>query len=154
MSDDDEGYAELTDTALAHRWRRKTLLEYVDEAVSEGTPGEEYATPEAALKWLLRNTWSDLERCRREAVNGVWSIACDAQVARIAGITQLVGPTPWAEIPAGLLLDGVYERVHQLIGTPTPLSDADRQYAAEVWNRNHAPHRTPGSASAARTVQV
>jgi hypothetical protein len=128
-------YVELTAADLAYRWRERTLIESVDEAVAECAEGEEYATPESALRWLLVLAWHDLEDARRSAINGRWSMACGGQVARIVGLTRLVGPLPWEEVPVPLLLDGVYERVHEAIGTPTPLSDDDRRRAQAV--RDH-----------------
>src|SRR5687768_6685865 len=122
------GYRELTAADLAHRWRERTVTESVAESVAECRPdAKEYATPEAALRWLLVLAWSDLEEARRNAINGRWSMACDGQVARIVGLTRLVGPTGWEHIPVPLIIDGVYERIHELIGSPTPLSDDDRR---------------------------
>ncbi len=128
-------YVELTAADLAHRWRERTVLESVDEAVAQTVEDDEYATPDSALRWLLNLAWSDLQAARREAVNGRWSMSCDGQVARIVGLTRLVGPLPWEEVPVDLLLDGVYERVHESIGTPTPLSDEDRLRAQAVMDR-------------------
>ncbi len=120
-----EGYAE----------RERTLLESVEEAIAAPGSTGEYATPGSALRWLLTLTWGDLQSARYEAANGIWSIRCAALVDRIIGITHLVGPLPWDEVPVDLLLDGVYERIHEAIGTPTPLSDEARRRAQEVKDR-------------------
>src|SRR3954469_24727649 len=120
-------YVELTAADLAYRWRDRTVLESADEAVAECAGDEEYATSESAMRWLLVLAWHDLEDARRSAINGRWSIACSGQVARIVGLTRLVGPLLWEEVPVPLLLDGVYERVHEAIGTPTPLSEDARR---------------------------
>jgi hypothetical protein len=128
-------YVELTPADLAHRWRERTVLESVDEAIANADSTEEYATPEAAMRWLLKLAWDDLQRSRREAINGRWSMACDHHVDRIIGLTRLVGPVPWEEIQVDLLLDGIYERIHEAIGHPTPLSDDDRRRAREVLER-------------------
>jgi hypothetical protein len=129
-------YVELTVADLAHRWRERTLLESVAESVAECADDEDaYATPESALRWLLGLAWYDLQEARRSARNGRWSIACDHQVARIVGLTRLVGPLSWESVPCALVVDGVYERVHEAMGTPTPLSDDDRRRAQEVIDR-------------------
>lgn len=110
----------------------RTVLEYVDEAVAVAGSAEEYATPDSALRWLLVLAWDDLQKARSEALNGRWSMACDQQVCRIVGLTRLVGPLPWEQVQVDLILEGVYERVHEALGTPTPLSDDDRQRAWAV----------------------
>lgn len=125
-------YMELTAADLAHRRRERTVLESVDEAIAEASATEEYATPDAALRWSLVLAWSDLDRARGQALNGRWSIACANEVTHIVGLTRLVGPIPWEEIPVDLILDGIYERIHEAIGVPTPLSDDDRQRALDV----------------------
>lgn len=130
----DDGYRQLTAADLAYRWRERTVLEYVEEAVT-GDSAEEYATPEAALRWLLELAWHDLQSARRDAINGRWSMACDGQVTRIVGLTRLIGPLSWGNVPVDLLLDGVYERIHELIGVPTPLSDDDRRRAQAVMDK-------------------
>lgn len=132
MEDGMGEYRELTAADLAHRWRERTVTESVDEAVAGCVDDEEYATPETAVRWLLKLAWSDLEEARRNAINGRWSMACDGQVARIVGLTKLVGPIGWETVPVPLILDGVYERIHELIGTPTPLTDDDRRRAQQV----------------------
>lgn len=136
----DGEWVELTSADLAHRWRERTVLESVDEAImhvqaaSEG----EYATPYSSLRWLLAIAWDELQTARGEALNGRWSMRCDSAVERIIGITKLVGPIPWEEIQVDLILDGIYERIHEAIGTPTPLSADDRQRAQAVKDRNTA----------------
>ena len=130
-----EEYRELTAAELMHRWRERTLRESVDEALSLIERSEEYATADSALRWLLQLAWHDLQSARRNALNGRWSIECEDQVGRIVGITRLVGPVDWGVVPVDLLLDGVYEQIHEAIGVPTPLSDDDRRRAREVKER-------------------
>lgn len=131
-------YHELTPAELAHRWREKTALESLEEALGEAEPTEEYATADSALRWLIQCAWGDLQAARSAAINGRWSINCDVQVSRIVGLTRLVGPTSWEVVPVDLILDGIYERIHESIGTPTPLSDVDRRRAQAVMDRRTA----------------
>jgi hypothetical protein len=145
MTDD---YVELTAADLAHRWRERSVLESVDEAVIQADETEEYATPDSALRWLLVLTWTDLQSARGNALNGRCSMACDDLVCRIVGLTRLVGPLSWGHLDVDLLLDGVYERIHEAIGVPTPLSDDDRQQAQAVKERrNVSGTRTPAASS-------
>lgn len=137
-------YVELTAADLAHRWRPRSVIESVDEAVAECLADEEYATRDSALRWLLRLAWSDLQEARRNALDGRWSIACSHQVARIVGLTRLVGPLSWEHVPVDLILDGVYERIHEAMGMPTPLSEDDRRRAREVMDRR-VPFRQAGT---------
>jgi hypothetical protein len=130
-----EAYAELTAADLAHRWRDKTVVESVDEAVACAGAAEEYATADSALRWLLRCGWADLQEARQTAINGRWSIRCDHLVTQIVGLTRLVGPASWEILSVDLILDGVYERVHEAMGAPTPLSDSDRDRARQVLLR-------------------
>lgn len=134
-----EDYVELTAADLAYRWRERTVLESVDEALVEVGATDEYATPESALRWLLELAWDDLQSARHEALNGRWSIRCDNQVSRIVGLTRLVGPLSWEHVQVRLILDGVYERIHEAIGTPTPLSDDDRRRAQAIQDRSSSP---------------
>lgn len=137
-----EEWVELTAANLSHRWRERTVLEHVDEAVAAAGTTEEYATPDSALRWLLALAWDDLQKVRHDALNGRWSMECDNQVGRIIGLTRLVGPLSWDNINVDLILDGIYERIHEAIGTPTPLSDHDRRQARDVKERRN-PSTTP-----------
>jgi hypothetical protein len=131
-------YVELTAADLAHRWRERTVLESVDESVAQAGATEEYATPESAMRWLLNLAWHDLQSTRQAALNGRWSMACDGQVDRIIGLTRLVGTLSWEHVSVDLILDGIYERIHDAIGSPTPLTDDDRRRAREVMERRSA----------------
>lgn len=113
----------------------RTVLESVDEAVA-ATEGDlaEYATADSALRWSLQLAWDGLQKARREALNGRWSIGCGDRVAQIVGLTRLVGPLSWEHVQVELIRDGVYERIHEAIGTPTPLSEADRALAWEAMD--------------------
>lgn len=114
----------------------RDVLDHVDSAIAYACATEEYATQESTLRWLLELAWCDLQAARRVAANGTWSMACDHQVCRIIGLTKLVGPLTWEKIQIGLIIDGIYERIHAAAGTPTPLSDEDwrRVRAAQSSN--------------------
>lgn len=127
---------ELTEADLAHRWRERTLRESVDEAIVFAGEAEEYATADSALRWLLQLAWGDLQSARSSALNGRWSIECEYLVCRIVGLTKLVGPTGWGDVPVNLILDGVYEQVHEAVGIPVLLSESDRRRAREVKERS------------------
>jgi len=128
-------YVELTAADLAERWRPKTLNESVDQAMNEYNDQEEYATADAALRHLLACAWNELQNARRSALNGSWSMQCDFAVHKIMGLTDLVGPIDWGEVQVDLILDGMYERIHERAGYPTPLTDLDRARAREVLER-------------------
>jgi len=127
-------YVELTAADLADRWRQKTVLELLDIALRRQVR-EEYGSPEAALRWHLILAWSELQQARRSALDGRWSIACESRLEAIVGLTGLVGPLPWEEVPLNLILDGLYERIHEAAGTPTPLTDEDWVRARVVPTR-------------------
>jgi hypothetical protein len=130
----DSEYRELTAADLAERWRPKTALESLTATASQPV-GEEYADPETALRWLRSLAWGELQEARRQALNGAWSMQCDNLVDQIVGLTSLVGPEPWESVQVDLILDGMYERLHEAMGCPTPLSDDDRRRAQEVLDR-------------------
>lgn len=130
-----EEYRELSAAELTYRWRDRTVLESVDEAIAQAAADTEWATPLSALTWLLVCAWNDLQDARGRALNGKWSITCDHQVGRIVGLTRLVGPANWEVVPVDLILDGVYERIHEAMGMPGLLLDGDRRHAQAVMDR-------------------
>jgi hypothetical protein len=69
-----------------------------------------------ALREELACLWNDLDDARLGAINGRWSMRCDELADRIKDLTELVGPTPWGEVPITLLELGHYQRIHQEIG--------------------------------------
>ncbi|MEU5580913.1 hypothetical protein ABZ791_30015 [Streptomyces huasconensis] len=62
--------------------------------------------------------WDDLHDAQCSAAGERWSMACDRLVERIKALTQLVGPTPWDEVQIPLLVNGVYQRIHDELGIP------------------------------------
>jgi hypothetical protein len=123
---------ELTPAGLAHRWRERTLQESVAESVERAGEATEYATADDACRWLLQLAWHELEEARRAAIDGKCSMRCDGVVAQIVGLTKLVGPIGWGSVSVYLVLDGIYEQIHEAVGTPTLLSDDDRARALKV----------------------
>lgn len=81
-----------------------------------GERGEEYADLQTVARWELVCLWSDLEKERRCAINGVWSMACDGLASRIVGLSHLVGVTEWGDIDLDLLETGVYQQVLDAAG--------------------------------------
>jgi hypothetical protein len=132
-------YVELSPADLADRWRERTVLECVDEAVAGAVDAKEYETPDAAMRWLLGLAWGDLAEACGMALNGRWSLRCDYAVHRIIVLTLLIGPQSWESVSVDLILNGVYERVHEKAGCPTPIPEDDRRRAREVqegaWRR-------------------
>ena len=86
-------------------------------------------TLDDAARWELDLLWDDLAKALRYAANGVWSMECDALVARIKMFTRLVGPTAWEKIQIPLLEDGTYQRIHAEIGVA---ADVDMVRVAET----------------------
>lgn len=90
------------------------------------------------LKALQEWLWSRLADARRHAANGDWSIGCDGIVNQIAQLTlHTQKPTGNGSVPTELVLDGIYEAIHEGIGSPTPLSAEDRARHEEhlAWLR-------------------
>lgn len=136
-------YVRLTAADLAWRWRSRSALESAEEAVAGAGKTEEYATSESALRWLLTLAWGELQIARDSALDGRWSINCDGLVERIVGLTRLIGPLEWEHVNVDLILDGVYERVHEAMGMPTPLSDENRRRAQSVKDRRASYTKPP-----------
>lgn len=112
-----------------------TLRTVLDSAIHAAAPAPEYANSYAALRWTLQLAWDALQQARADAASDSWSAACDAQVRRIVGLTRLVGPLPWDAVDVDLVLDGVYEHLHEAIGMPTPLPVATRRRVEAVKTR-------------------
>jgi len=117
----------------------RNLIEALDEAIAFAGETEECATAESALRWLLELAWADLQAARRRAMDGRWSMECDSAAARIVGLSRLVGPVSWEDIDVELVLDGLYERLYEVIGTPTPVSDDDRQQCQAILDGRRRP---------------
>lgn len=102
--------------------RTRELQEAIDEADEE-----EFGTLEEAASHELKQLWDDLNRASMVASTERWSINCDNIAYRIAVLTRALGKaTPWEEIQVGLLVDGIYQRMHDLMGIPYEQPDMER----------------------------
>lgn len=109
--------------------RTQELQEAINEADEEG-----FTTLEEAAAHELKLLWDDLNSASMVASTERWSINCDNVAYRIAVLTRALGKaTPWEEIQVGLLIDGIYQRMHDLMGVPYEHPDMDR--VAEVLAR-------------------
>jgi hypothetical protein len=115
------------------------LIAFLKEAV-DAAGEEQFATLEEAAAHELKLLWDDLRSARRIAANGHWSINCDHLAYRIAVLTRALGKaTPWQEIPVDLLADGIYQRMHDLMGIP--YEQPDMQRVAEIIARRESAGR-------------
>ncbi|WP_316521063.1 hypothetical protein [Kitasatospora brasiliensis] len=85
------------------------------------TDTPELETFRTALREELVLLWGDLLAATDQAINGTWSIRCDALVARITKITMLIGPADWREVPMTIVENGLYEQIHTHMGVSAPV---------------------------------
>ncbi len=102
------------------------------------------ATRKAAARGWLVSLWHDLAEARTRGINTGWSINCGNLAYRIVRLTRHVGTIPWGEVSVYLLVDGVYERLHQENGLDYPPIDWDavRATVARIEQRQQAAFRT------------
>jgi hypothetical protein len=106
---------------------KKAVAEYIAEP---DEPGHE-------LEQELENLWYDLSTARRNALNGVWSMACEGAVRRIVRLTRLTGkPTDWGNIQMELIMNRWYETLNEAAGYPTPLTDEEHAYVARLYEEH------------------
>ncbi len=86
-----------------------------------------------AVRGELDNLWNDLNDAVRNAINGVWPMACDHLTWRIIRLSRIVGSTPWESIQVGLLTSGIYQRIHEAAGIDYAPVDMER--AQELASR-------------------
>ena len=113
------------------------LLYRIDSAVDSLKYGTEQGDSlgDAVLVELVL-LWSDLDRARTYAASGVWSLGAEGIVTRIARLTKALGtPVPFSAVPVMCVLNGWYERVHETIGMPTPLTPENWDLVHEVAQR-------------------
>ncbi len=77
-------------------------------AVAGDGPPEDLA---AAVAEELIALWSDLSQALGRAARKRWSVECDGLVVRIVMLTRLTTATPWQQVPASLLADGIYQGI-------------------------------------------
>jgi hypothetical protein len=78
-----------------------------DAAVAaDGPPAD---LPAAVAEELIA-LWSDLAQALRRASRR-WPVECDGLVVRIVMLTRLTTATPWQQVPASLLADGIYQGI-------------------------------------------
>lgn len=78
---------------------------------------DEPATLEQTAYDELTRLWGDLHQALTSARNGEWSIGCDAITRRIVRLTRALGRAArWQDVQIGLLENGVYQRLHDLMG--------------------------------------
>ena len=65
----------------------------------------------AAVAEELIALWSDLSQAVRRAARQRWSVECDGLVVRIVMLSRLATATPWQQVPASLLGDGIYQGI-------------------------------------------
>lgn len=92
--------------------RTAELQEAIDSADSEPWISLE----DAAVDELMR-LWGDLHAAMRDARDGCWSVACEGVARRIAVLTRALSrATRWQEVDVDLLENGIYQRMHDLMG--------------------------------------
>jgi hypothetical protein len=91
------------------------MSERWDAAVAVAGDGPPTDLPAAAAEELIA-LWSDLSQALRRASRQRWPTECDGLVVRIVLLTRLTTATPWQQVPASLLADGIYQGILQSAG--------------------------------------
>lgn len=118
------------------RLRREEAQPVSEDVATTGTapPG---VLAEGA-KDELEALWGDLEDARGSAiVRGTWTLRLAELEDRIKALTQIVGPTPWGDVPLPLLEDGVYQTIHRHIGVEAPVDMAGVARARALIEQEH-----------------
>ncbi|MFD4394422.1 hypothetical protein [Kitasatospora sp. NPDC058478] len=96
------------------------------------TDTPELETLRAALREELELLWGDLLNATDRALDGTWSMECDALATRITKITLLIGPANWKQVPMTAVENGLYEQIHAAMGISAPV---DHQELAQTRAR-------------------
>jgi hypothetical protein len=80
-----------------------------DAAVAVAADGPPADLPAAVAEELIA-LWSDLDETLRRARQR-WSVECDGLAVRIVMLSRLTTATPWQQVPASLLADGIYQGI-------------------------------------------
>ena len=86
-----------------------------DAAVAVAGDGPPVDLPAAVAEELIA-LWSDLGLALRCAPRQLWPVECDGLVVRIVMLTRLTKATPWQQVPASLLADGIYQGILRAAG--------------------------------------
>jgi len=86
-----------------------------DAAVAVAGDGPPVDLPAAVAEELIA-LWSDLGLALRRAPRQLWPVECDGLVVRIVMLTRLTKATPWQQVPASLLADGIYQGILRAAG--------------------------------------
>lgn len=85
-----------------------------------------FETLEEAAGDELMRLWHDLYSQMRYARDGCWSVGCEYIVSRIVTLTRALGrPARWQDMPLNLLENGIYQRMHDLLGMAYEPPDMD-----------------------------
>ena len=87
--------------------------------------------------------WDDLSDAIRNAINGYWSMEVEWHVGAIRKAANLVGATPWGEVPFEIVYSGLYRAIleHGSIEQPEYPTRLKLVNTAEGVMRDHY---TPG----------
>lgn len=91
---------------------------------------------EDVVRFELACLWDDLDKARRAALRGAWSIGCETATGRIVMLSRFVGACPWVHVQVDLLLDGTYQKVYD--GAGMAYEPIDWELVREVDTRNRA----------------
>jgi hypothetical protein len=86
-----------------------------DAAVAVAGDGPPADLPAAVAEELIA-LWSDLSQALRRGARQRWSVECDGLVVRIVMLSRLTSATPWQQVPASLLADGIYQSILRSAG--------------------------------------
>jgi hypothetical protein len=92
------------------------MSERWDAAAAVAGDGPPADLPAAVAEELIA-LWSDLNEALRRARQR-WSVECDGLVVRIVMLSRLTTATPWQQVPAALLADGIYQGILRSAGVP------------------------------------
>ena len=91
------------------------MSERWDAAVAVAGDGPPADLPAAVAEELIA-LWSDLSQALRREAGQRRSMECDGLVVRIVLLTRLTTATPWQQVPASLLADGIYQGILRSAG--------------------------------------
>ncbi len=112
----------------------------LDETITKGIAraaeeAERAETPAEAVELELVDLWYDLYLARRHAARGGWSMGCENTVGRIITLTRVLDRgTSWRKVVAPLLVDGIWQAVHDAAGVevdPPDMAAVEADLAAD-----------------------